>query len=426
MNKVKGTYDVLPNESYKWQYLESKIKQIMKKYNYEEIRTPIMEYSGVFHRESELSDMVTKETYNFKDKANRDITLRPEGTAGIARSYVENKLYAHYDLFKVYYIGPNFRYERPQKGRYRQFYQFGIEAIGQKSALLDAEVIAMSSEFIKSLGLKNVVVEINSIGDNKSRMEYQKQLVNYLTPFYNELSKDSQERLEKNPLRILDSKEAKDQEIILNAPKPLDYLNDESKQYFEEVLQYLEALDVKYVINKQLVRGLDYYSDTVFEVKAQIEGFGAQNVLGGGGRYSDLVKELGGPDTSAIGIAFGMERLLLALEAENVLPNYEKQLDSFIITFGENEKLYATKVLSLLRNNNFIVDIDFGNKSFKSQLRKALNNNAKTLIIIGENEFKNETVTLKNTKTEQQIEVSLNNLIKQLNNELREENANTL
>lgn len=419
INKVKGTYDVLPSEVKKWQYLEQKIKEIAEKFNYEEMRTPMMEYSGVFHRENELSDMVTKETYNFLDKGGREVTLKPEGTAGIIRSYVENKLYATNDLLKVYYVGEMFRYERPQKGRYRQFMQFGIEAIGSKSPLIDAEVIKMSSDFIKSLKLKNVIVELNSIGDNESRTLYQEALVNYLLPYKDELSADSKERLEKNPLRILDSKNQRDIEIIKDAPVPLDFLNAESKKYFEDVLKYLEIFDVDYVINNTLVRGLDYYSETVFEVKANIKNFGAQNIVGGGGRYEALVKELGGPETSAIGIAFGMERLLLALEYEDVLPKEEECLDAYIITFSESDKLYGAKVLNKLRENSLLVDMEMNQKSFKAQLRKALNKNSKTLIIIGENEVNNNEVTIKNTKTEEQKTVKLDELLETVRGELK-------
>ena len=414
INKAKGTYDVLPNEINKWQYLEKKAKKVAAKYNFKEIRTPIFEYSQVFHRESELSDMVTKETYNFKDKGDRDLTLRPEGTAGVIRAYIENKLYAENDLLKVYSIGPNFRYERPQKGRYRQFMQFSLEAIGSKSALLDAEVIAMAQEFIESLGLKEVSIEINSIGDIESRKNYLEALINYLEPHKDELSSDSKERLVNNPLRILDSKNKRDQEIIKDAPKPIDYLTDESKDYFDNVLKYLEILNVNYKINNQLVRGLDYYSDTVFEVKAEIKGFGAQNVLGGGGRYENLVKELGGPQTSAIGFAFGMERLLYALEAEKLLNLEEDYLDVFIISFSNKFNSYSLEILKKLRDNDYLVDLDFNNKSFKAQLRKALRLNAKTLIIIGEDEVNNNQLTIKNTKTEEQKTIDKNDLLENI------------
>lgn len=418
MNKVKGTYDVLPNESKNWQYLEDKAKAVASKYNYGEIRTPIMEYSGVFHRQSELSDMVTKETYNFKDKGNREVTLRPEGTAGVIRAFVENKIYANNDLFKVFSIGQNFRYERPQKGRYRQFMQFSLEAVGAKSPLLDAEVIKMASEFIESLGLNNVSILVNSIGDTESRKNYQKALVDYLTPFKDELSNDSKERLDKNPLRILDSKNDNDQKIIENAPKPNEHLTATSKAYFEDVLEYLKTFNVNFQIDNKLVRGLDYYSDLVFEVKAEIKDFGAQNILGGGGRYESLVKELGGPETSAIGIAFGMERLLYALEIEGLLPTTDEALDVFIINFDAKYNNYVADILNELRSNNLKVDLDFNVSSFKSQLKRALNNNAKYLIIIGEDEVSKNEITIKNTKTEVQTTISKTDLLKHLNEEM--------
>lgn len=418
-NKVKGTYDILPNEINKWQYLESKIDDITKKYHYEEIRTPVFEYSEVFHREGDFSDMVTKETYNFKDKGGRDITLRPEGTAGIVRSFVENKMYANNDLTKLYYISNMYRYERPQKGRYREFRQFGLEAIGAKSPLLDAEVIKMASEFIESLGLKEVSVLINSIGDSKSREAYQKALVKYLTPYLDELSDDSKRRINNNPLRILDSKDLGDQKIVENAPKPVDYLSVESKNYLDSVLNYLNVFGVKYELTDKLVRGLDYYSEVVFEIKSNIKDFGAQNILGGGGRYDQLVSDLGGPETSAVGIAFGMERLLLALEAEELIPEDNKSLDAFIITFKKEDDEYAAKVLNLLRDANFLVDLDFEGRSFKSKLRKALNKNSKTLIIIGDEEIKTNSVSLKNTKTEVQTTVKIENLIEKLAGELK-------
>lgn len=418
-NKVKGTYDILPNEINKWQYLESKIDDITKKYHYEEIRTPVFEYSEVFHREGDFSDMVTKETYNFKDKGGRDITLRPEGTAGIVRSFVENKMYANNDLTKLYYISNMYRYERPQKGRYREFRQFGLEAIGAKSPLLDAEVIKMASEFIESLGLKEVSVLINSIGDSKSREAYQKALVKYLTPYLDELSDDSKRRINNNPLRILDSKDLGDQKIVENAPKPVDYLSVESKNYLDSVLNYLNVFGVKYELTDKLVRGLDYYSEVVFEIKSNIKDFGAQNILGGGGRYDQLVSDLGGPETSAVGIAFGMERLLLALEAEELIPEDNKSLDAFIITFKKEDDEYAAKVLNLLRDASFLVDLDFEGRSFKSKLRKALNKNSKTLIIIGDEEIKTNSVSLKNTKTEVQTTVKIENLIEKLAGELK-------
>ena len=262
--------------------------------------------------------MVTKETYNFKDKGNRDLTLRPEGTAGIIRSFVENKLYVSNSVQKLYYIGPNFRYERPQKGRFRQFVQFGVEAIGSNDPLLDAEVIELAYHFIKSLGLKGVRVRINTLGDQLSRQMYQRALYDHFQPVKMELCHDCQNRIDKNPLRILDCKVDQAHEKIKHAPTPIMYLNEASKIYYDQVKMYLNNNNVVYEQADTLVRGLDYYEHTVFEIEADIEGFGAQNVLGGGGRYQTLVKELGGPDMPGIGFAFGMERLLDALEAETV------------------------------------------------------------------------------------------------------------
>lgn len=418
INKVKGTYDVLPNESYLWQALESKIRSILALYNMKEMRTPIMEYSEVFHRQSELSDMVTKETYDFDDRGDRRLTLRPEGTAGIIRSYVENKLYASMELEKVYYIGPNFRYERPQKGRYRQFYQFGVEAIGAISPALDAEMIILAYDFIKRLGLKGVRVRINSLGDDISRGQYQQALIDHFTPHQDTLCEDCKNRLNKNPLRILDCKVDQQHEAVKHAPTPQDYLTDESRAYFMNVLDHLNAAKISYEIAPKLVRGLDYYSHTVFEIEADIEGFGAQNVLGGGGRYQKLVKELGGPDLGGIGFAFGMERLLLALDAENVNFAKESELDAFVITFDEKYQTLSTKILYELRLGNIKADANYTSKSFKAQLKQALKYQAKYLVIIGEEEFKKGVVSVKNTQTEQQEEVLVSKVRKYISEKL--------
>lgn len=414
INKVKGTYDVLPNESYLWQALEEKIRSILGLYNMKEMRTPIMEYSDVFHRHTELSDMVTKETYDFDDRGDRKLTLRPEGTAGIIRSYVENKMYASQELEKVYYIGPNFRYERPQKGRYRQFYQFGVEAIGTIDPALDAEMIILAYDFIKRLGLKGVRVRINSLGDETSRINYQEALKAYFTPHIDDLCDDCKARLNKNPLRILDCKVDQKNVRVKNAPTPQDYLNQESRAYFKQVLDHLNAAKISYEIAPKLVRGLDYYSHTVFEIEADIEGFGAQNVLGGGGRYQNLVSELGGPDLGGIGFAFGMERLLLALEAENVDFAHEKELDAFVIVFKDELKTVATEILYELRKANLIVDTNYTQKAFKGQLKQALRFGAKYLIILGEEEYQKGLVAIKETKTEIQEEVLIAKIKKYL------------
>jgi histidyl-tRNA synthetase len=414
VNKVKGTYDVLPTESYLWQALEQKIREVLALYGIKEIRTPIMEYSEVFHRQSELSDMVTKETYDFDDRGDRKLTLRPEGTAGVIRAYVENKLYASQELEKVYYIGPNFRYERPQKGRYRQFYQFGVEAIGTVDPALDAEMIILAYDFIKRLGLKGVRVRINSLGDDDSRKTFQEALYNHFLPHQETLCDDCKARLDKNPLRILDCKVDQKHEAVIHAPTPQDFLNDPSRSYFKEVLEHLNAAKISYEIAPKLVRGLDYYSHTVFEIEADIEGFGAQNVLGGGGRYQKLVSELGGPELGGIGFACGMERLLLALEAENVDFASDRNLDAYVIVFNPKHKTTATQILYDLRSANIVSDTNYTQKSFKGQLKQALKMNAKYLIILGDEEFNRGVVGIKDTKTEVQEEVLIPKIRKYL------------
>jgi len=417
-NRVKGTYDVLPNESHKWIKLEETIRHILNLYNIKEIRTPMMEYSNVFHRDSEGSDMVTKETYDFVDRSNRALTLRPEGTAGVIRSYVENKLYASQELEKVYYIGPNFRYERPQKGRYRQFYQFGVEAIGTVDAALDAEVVILAYDFIKRLGLKGVKVRVNTLGDQASRLTYQQALVNHFTPYKDELCNDCKERIDKNPLRILDCKVDHHHEAVKSAPTPLDLLNDESKVYFDEVIGYLDAAGIDYEIAPRLVRGLDYYSHTVFEIEADIKGFGAQNVLGGGGRYQNLVKELGGPDLGGIGFAFGMERLLMALDALEIDFSKDLEVDAFVVTTSPDLRKYAMKLLYDLRGADLVCDMNYTQKSFKGQFKQALRLDAKYLLILGDEEYERGMISVKNTKTEVQEEIKLNEIVNYLTQKL--------
>lgn len=411
INRVKGTYDVLPTESAKWQALEARIRAVFKRYNVKEMRTPIMEYSDVIHRQNELSDMVTKETYNFKDRSNRDLTLRPEGTAGVIRSYVEHKLYASQDLEKVYYIGPNFRYERPQKGRYRQFYQFGVEAIGTVDPALDAEMIMLAYDLFKELGLKGVHVKVNSLGSDASRKAYQTALVKHFTPHEETLCKDCQERLQKNPLRILDCKVDQKHPAIIAAPTPLNYLDDESFTYFEAVKSFLDAAHIVYDISPRMVRGLDYYSHTVFEIEADIEGFGAQNVLGGGGRYQHLVKELGGPDLGGIGFACGMERILDALDMEGIDIAEADKLNAYIITFGDQTKTIAATLLHDLRKENLSADMNYTHKSFKSQLKQALKQHASYVIILGDDEIQKGVAGVKNTATQQQEDIKLDGVV---------------
>ncbi|MDY0346960.1 MAG: histidine--tRNA ligase, partial [Acholeplasma sp.] len=385
-------------------------------FGYKEIRTPIFEYSEVFHRVNEQSDMVTKETYDFFDKGERQLTLRPEGTAGVIRSFVENKLYVENNLNKLFYIGPNFRYERPQKGRFRQFMQFGVEAIGSNDPALDAEVIGLAYFFIKKLGLKGVKVRINSLGDQDSRVAFKEALTAHFTPHKETLCEDCKNRLDKNPLRILDCKIDQKHPAVLSAPTPQDHLNDFSRDYFQAVLDYLDSAHITYEIASKLVRGLDYYTHTVFEIEADIEGFGAQNVLGGGGRYQSLVKELGGPDLPGIGFAFGMERLLLAMEAEEISFVDQHQPDIFILAIDKPARELAVKLLFEAREQNLVADMDYTGTNFKSQFKAALKSNSKYVIIIGEAELSNKVVSIKNTETQEQEQVPVKIAIRTIKN----------
>ena len=408
IQKQKGTYDVYGNTGKKIVYLENLLKALMEKYNYEYVRTPLFEASDLFHRGvGETSDIVSKETYDFTDRGNRNITLRPEGTAGVVRSFIENKMYARTEQpIKTWYYGPMYRYERPQSGRYREFYQFGVEVFGTNDPMIDAEIISIPVNFYKLLGLKGIKVNINSLGDAESRKNYRDALIEYFKPHINTLCEDCKTRFLKNPLRILDCKVDKETEILKNAPSILDYLNEESKKHFENVKKYLEALDIEYVVNPKIVRGLDYYTNTVFEVEANVEGFGSQNVLCAGGRYNNLVETLVGPSTAGIGFALGFERLLTALDYENINVIEDDGIDVYIIPMSENEKQKSLNVTNNLRMNGFKVDMDYLNRNIKSNFKQADRLNSKFVIIIGEEEIKTNVATIKNNheKTEEKIE----------------------
>lgn len=408
IQKQKGTYDVYGNTGKKIVYLENLLKALMEKYNYEYVRTPLFEASDLFHRGvGETSDIVSKETYDFTDRGNRNITLRPEGTAGVVRSFIENKMYARTEQpIKTWYYGPMYRYERPQSGRYREFYQFGVEVFGTNDPMIDAEIISIPVNFYKLLGLKGIKVNINSLGDAESRKNYRDALIEYFKPHINTLCEDCKTRFLKNPLRILDCKVDKETEILKNAPSILDYLNEESKKHFENVKKYLEALDIEYVVNPKIVRGLDYYTNTVFEVEANVEGFGSQNVLCAGGRYNNLVETIGGPSTAGIGFALGFERLLTALDYENINVIENDGIDVYIIPMSENEKQKSLKLTNNLRMNGFKVDMDYLNRNIKSNFKQADRLNSKFVIIIGEEEIKTNIATIKNNheKTEEKIE----------------------
>ena len=419
LQKPKGTYDIYGDKAIEVLYLKKLIEALMDKYNASYFETPIFESSELFHRGvGETTDIVSKETYDFKDRGDRNLTLRPEGTAGIVRSFIENKLYADSLPLKAWYFGPMFRYERPQAGRYREFYQFGFEAFGSNDPMMDAEVIGIIVNLFNILGLKGIKVNINTLGDKESRENYRKALLDYFKPYLNDLCEDCKKRYEKNPLRILDCKVDKENEIMKNAPKMVDYLNEESKNHFEKVKEYLDALNIDYTINSNIVRGLDYYTHTVFEVEADIKGFGSQNVLAAGGRYDHLVEFIGGPSVPGVGFALGLERLLLALEKEGIDIKEKEPLDVYIFGASKEEKKYILSLGNTLRMNGFNVEIDYNNKSFKSNFKKADSLLVKYIIIIGEEEVKSKIITVKNNKTKEEYKVKLDNLIEFLDEKL--------
>jgi len=425
ITKPKGCHDIHGLEAKKWQYLNGVIDALCEKYNYKYIRTPIFESSELFHRGmGETTDVVTKETYDFVDRGERKMTLRPEGTAGIIRSYIENKMYGNMPQpVKVYYNGTMYRYERPQSGRDRELTQFGVEAIGSNDPLLDAEVISIPVNLFKILGLQEIKVNINTLGDKESRENYKKTLIEYLEPHMHELCEDCNERLEKNPLRILDCKVDHESDVIKNAPKTIDYLNEESKKHFEEVKKYLQLMDIDYTVDSKLVRGLDYYNHTVFEIEAKVEGFGSNNVLGGGGRYNGLVGMLDGPDTPAVGFACGIGRIIQALELEGIEIVQEDTLDAFVMYVSETEKEYATTLVQELRMNGFKVDTEYTGRGLKGQFKQADRLNSKFLIILNDEDLKNDTVKVKNNQTKEEETVEIDYLMYYLDEHLLDDDG---
>lgn len=413
IQKPKGTYDVYGKKGKNLLYIHDIIQVLMEKYNYEYMRTPIFESSELFHRGvGETTDIVSKETYDFKDRGNRNMTLRPEGTAGIVRSYIENKMYGEPNQpVKTWYYGPMYRYERPQAGRYRELNQFGVEVFGSNDPIIDAEVISIPVNLYKLLGLKGIKVNINTLGDIESRLKYREALLQYFKPHLNKLCQDCRNRYETNPLRILDCKVDHDLDIMCMAPKISDYLNEESINHFNKVKEYLEAVQIEYVVNENLVRGLDYYTHTVFEIEAEVKGFGSQNVLCGGGRYDGLVKTLGGPETCGVGFATGIERLLTALEYEDKLPSDEPCVDTYIIPMDEESKKLGLKITNILRMNGFTSDIDSMNRNIKSNFKQADRLNAKYVIIIGEEEVNTNVLTIKNNKTKEEYKIKIDELV---------------
>ncbi len=420
IQRPKGTNDIYGREAKIWKCVEAVIDQVMEKYNYNYIRTPIFESSELFHRGiGETTDIVTKETYDFVDRGDRHLSLRPEGTAGVCRSYIENKMYGDANQpVKVYYNGTMYRYERPQSGRDRELTQFGMEILGSDDPLSDAEIISAAVNIYKLLGLKEIKVNINSLGDTASRNTYREALVEYFRPHIDEFCDDCKERFLKNPLRILDCKVDADNEILKNAPKTIDYLNEESKERFEKVKDYLDIMQIDYEVNPSIVRGLDYYNHTVFEIEAKVKGFGANNVIGAGGRYNGLVKELGGPETSCIGFASGIGRLVMALELEQAKLPIVDSIDLFLMYVNEDEKKYAVYLAQELRMAGFIVETEYTGRSLKGQFKQADRLNSKFLVILNSEDLNNNEVKIKNNKTKEEEIISLDALIYYLDEKL--------
>ena len=411
LQKPKGTQDILPQESAKWQYVEDFARKTFKKYNYGEIRTPIFEHYEVISRSvGDTTDIVTKEMYDFYDKGDRHITLRPEGTAPVVRSYVENKLFAPevQKPVKVYYMGSMFRYERPQAGRLREFHQIGAECFGSNNPATDVEMIAMAAQFFKDIGITNVSLELNSLGNPESRAAYRQALIDYLTPLKANLSADSQRRLEENPLRVLDSKEPEDKAAVEGAPSILDYLDEESSNYFAAVRSMLETLQIPYVINTNMVRGLDYYNHTIFEFTTEVAG--SQLTICAGGRYDGLVAYFGGPETPGVGFGMGLERLLLVLDKQGVELPIETALDVYVAVLGPGANGRALELVQALRAQGFAAERDYLDRKLKAQFKSADTFKAKTLITLGESEVESGQVTVKNNHNREEVTVSLDQI----------------
>lgn len=408
LQKPKGTQDILPQESAKWQYVEGFARETFKKYNYAEIRTPIFEHYEVISRSvGDTTDIVTKEMYDFYDKGDRHITLRPEGTAPVVRSYVENKLFAPevQKPSKVYYIGPMFRYERPQAGRLRQFHQIGVECFGSSNPATDVETIAMADHFFKEIGIENVVLHLNTLGSTASRTAYRQALIDYLLPMKDQLSKDSQRRLEENPLRVLDSKEKEDKQAVENAPSILDYLDEESQVHFDAVWAMLDGLGIDYVIDTNMVRGLDYYNHTIFEFVTKVDG--NELTVCAGGRYDGLVEYFGGPATPGFGFGMGLERLLLILDKQGVELPVEASLDVYVAVLGSEAEVAALELVQALRRQGFIAERDYLGRKLKAQFKSADVFGAKTIITLGGSEVESGQITVKNNQTRQEVTTSI-------------------
>jgi histidyl-tRNA synthetase len=406
---IKGTKDILPDQVAYWQFLQDAFKNTSEMFGYEELRTPIFEKTEVFSRAiGDSTDIVNKEMYTFIDKGNDSVTLRPEMTAALVRAVIQNSLMGRSNTQRLWYFGPFFRYERPQKGRMRQFHQFGAECLGSPNPEADAEVILLADRILNNIGIKDYKLLLNTLGTPENRQNYKNELLKYLTGIKDKLSKDSQTRLEHNPLRVLDSKAPEDKEAVINAPKILDCLDEQSSEHFEEVKSLLASAELDIVLEPKLVRGLDYYSHTVFEF--QSSALGSQDSLGGGGRYDGLFQQFGGKLTPAVGFAMGVERLLIILEATKNLPTIDKSPDLFIVTTDHAVYSKAQDIAFGLRSEGFKIISDLHRRSIKAQMREANKLGSRFTVVLGENEIQSGKVNLKNMGDGSNQEVAFENM----------------
>ena len=408
-NAPKGTKDIMPQQVYKWHYIEEKWRNICERYGFKEIRTPMFEHTELFQRGiGDTTDVVQKEMYTFTDHGGRSVTLKPEGTSPAVRAFIEQKTYAEVQPTKVYYDIPYFRYEKPQSGRLREFHQFGVETFGTPNMVADAEIIAIGYDFLKSMGVTDLTLEINSVGCPKCRGAYRQKLRDFLRPVYDQLCETCQSRYEKNPMRILDCKSPIDQALVVDAPMMLDNLCDECREAFEELKENLDAMGIPYVVNPRIVRGLDYYTKTAFEFVSN--SIGAQGTVCGGGRYDNLAEEVGGLPIPGVGFGLGKERLLMLMEANGVVIPQPAPCDALIATMGKNARLMGQKLMKDLREKGAKVQMDDLQRNFKGQFKYADRINARYTIVLGDNEIEKGAATLKNMETGDQVEVKFEDL----------------
>ena len=412
-NAPRGTKDILPDTVGDWNYVEGEIRELCRRFGYSEIRTPIFEHTELFQRGiGEGTDVVDKEMYTFTDRGERSITLRPENTASAVRAYLQNKLYAQSNLVKLFYIGSMFRYDRPQAGRMREFHQFGVEALGEANPAVDAEVILLAMNLLEGLGLKDLELSINSVGCPKCRSKYRTMLQDFFRDKLEDLCEDCRSRFERSPLRILDCKKDSDKPYMADAPKITDCLCEECAEHFAKLKELLTSAGISFTHDPRLVRGLDYYTKTAFEIK--YPPLGAQSAVAGGGRYDGLIEEMGGNPTPAVGFATGLERLLLALESQNLLPEKNRSVDAYVVALGEKAQAEGFKLLNSLRQQGLSAAMDFAGRSMKAQMKQANKLGAKYSVILGEDEISEGVVMLRSMEDSSQAKVPMNQVAEKI------------